>query len=259
MRGWSGIITHGPKIISTLGRFAGGFRNASVATSAFSGTAGTLGGRMRGIITWFGSMITGAGKWLAKLPALIAGNLALAGTYTAIALAAAASAYAVYEAVKAAQAMWQAENDLLALKDQNAAAEQDLERKMAEKYGRGSQKYQQGMENAGMGQGVGTFDSGYSHPWYWGPAWKAYDEVRGFANEGIVKASPGGSVVRVAEGGEDEAIIKTSRLGGTTVKVALNFHGPVVGGRAGLRELSSMIQRDVMSGVQRGLGGVASV
>ena len=43
--------------------------------------------------------------------------------------------------------------------------------------------------------------------------------------------------------------------GGGGASIHLHFHGPVVGGRQGLRELSDVVSREVMSGVRRGLVG----
>src|SRR5665811_2415904 len=113
LSGYMGIVRNAPKLIGALGRFAGGFRNAGTATSAFSGAAGTLGGKLRGVVTAVSNALVASGKWIAKIPQLIAQNAALALSYTGIAVAIAATSYAVYEAVKAFQSMWQAENDLL--------------------------------------------------------------------------------------------------------------------------------------------------
>jgi hypothetical protein len=74
----------------------------------------------------------------------------------------------------------------------------------------------------------------YNTPWYMN---SPVTTLRGYANEGTVRARPGGVIVRVAEGGEDESIVKTKRLGG----LHLHFHGPVVGGAAGLRELVGIV------------------
>lgn len=79
--------------------------------------------------------------------------------------------------------------------------------------------------------------------------------ITGMAAGGYVPARPGGTQVTLGEGGEGEHVIPDSRMGGRAIVVHVNFHGAVVGGKAGLRELSGMVQRDVMSGVRRGLVG----
>ena len=232
---------------SALPDFVAGWRGFSTRSGALTSIMGRLGGGVRKIATGLMDGVRAAGKWIAKLPGLIAGNLALAGTYTAIAVAAAAAAVAVYLAVDAAKQMWQAENDLLAQKDANAAAMQAFEQKVAAKYGRGSAKYQQYMQGATtMNGGTEQFDNGYSHPWWWGPGWKLYDKVRGFANEGIVKATPGGSIVRVAEGGKDEAIVHADRLGKGKGDVHVHI-GTVVGTDArAARLLARMVGDEIV-------------
>jgi hypothetical protein len=240
-----GLLRRGFLRIPPLARFIEGFRDARIATSAFSGAAGTLGGKLRNVVNGLGHAVVAGGKWLKALPAWIIGNTALAASYTAIGIAAAASAFAVYEAVKAAQQMWQAENDLLAQKDANKAAEQDLERKLAEKYGRGSAEYQKNMELAGMGGGVGSFDNGYSHPWYWGPAWQAYDKLRGFGPEGNASGDIASGKIMPKLGG------KAGRAPVVHVHI-----GSVVGtDEAAARKLSGMVGRQLSKGIMRQMVG----
>ncbi len=89
------------------------------------------------------------------------------------------------------------------------------------------------------------------------------------ASGGTVRARPGGTVVLAAEAGEDEDFVPKSKrqayargvLGGgsqgrgnVTIEQHLHF-GTVVGGRAGLRELSQIVQKDAMHGVRRAMVG----
>lgn len=71
-------------------------------------------------------------------------------------------------------------------------------------------------------------------------------KVPGFATGGVVKATPGGSLVRVAEGGLDEAIVPIMggrRRGGGVTYVENHFH----------IEGSVITERDLMAYVARGL------
>jgi hypothetical protein len=66
------------------------------------------------------------------------------------------------------------------------------------------------------------------------------------ASGGIVKARPGiGTLARIGEGRHDEAVIplRSGRLGGRAI--VINFHGPVYGGREGVRELTQEIVREI--------------
>lgn len=189
-----------PTVVSLtrmLGRLAGGFRDARVAESAFSGTAGTLGGKLRSVTNIVLGNLRAFGRYIARVPAMIAANVALAASYTAVAVAAAATGFAIYEAIKAYQswqdAIAQAKTDA----DNAAAANQKA-------YDAGKITREQYLSNA-----AGIDKAAYQTPWYMKSPLTA---LPGLANEGIVKARPGGTIVRVAEGREDEAVVKTSRL-----------------------------------------------
>lgn len=64
-----------------IGRFAGGFRDARVAESAFSGTAGTLGGQLRKVAVWIGATTAAAAAsswaWIKSTAAVVANRVAM--------------------------------------------------------------------------------------------------------------------------------------------------------------------------------------
>jgi len=234
MGAYTGIITHGPKLVSTLGRFAGGFRKAEVASSAFSGSAGTLGGKLRSVVTLIGRTTMAGGRWLLKVPGIIAANVALAASYTAVGVAAAGAGFAIYEAIKAYMS-WQD-----AVDQSNDAARNAMEANEAA-FKAGKLTAEQYQSNK-----AGITESAYSTPWYM-RSW--LELVPGLADEGLVKASPGGTIVRVAEGGEDEVVMKASRLkgksGGTTVNVNVRASFIDMPSRAQVSKLTDMISGDL--------------
>lgn len=79
---------------SVLGRLAGGFRSAQVAESAFSGTAGTIGGNLRKVISMIGttvaSLAASTAAWIRNTAVTVASRAAqLATAVAAKAMAAA--------------------------------------------------------------------------------------------------------------------------------------------------------------------------
>jgi phage-related protein len=88
--GWDMLnkgITGARDAYSVVGRFAGGFRDADVAASAFSGTAGTLGGRLRTVAGAVGSgtvnLTRSAAAWLVATARVIAHGVAVAAVAVA--------------------------------------------------------------------------------------------------------------------------------------------------------------------------------
>ena len=88
-----------------------------------------------------------------------------------------------------------------------------------------------------------------------------YNAIGGRAAGGFVPRTPGGTILRVGEGRYDEVIAQVlpkgrgqGSRGGVTIVQHLHF-GTVVGGKAGLRELSQIVQKDAMHGVRRAMVG----
>lgn len=84
--------------------------------------------------------------------------------------------------------------------------------------------------------------------------------IPGMAGGGYIPRSPGGTLLRVGEGRHDEIVAQVlpgrgRQTAPPAVHVNLHFHGPVVGGKAGMRELSDIVKRDIMAGVSRSLVG----
>ena len=88
-----------------------------------------------------------------------------------------------------------------------------------------------------------------------------YSQIGGRAAGGFVPKTPGGTILRVGEGRYDEVVAQVlprgrgqGTHGGVTIVQHLHF-GTVVGGKAGLRELSQLVQKDAMHGVRRAMVG----
>jgi hypothetical protein len=83
---FSKVYTGAQKAYGVVGRLAGGFRSATVAESAFSGTAGTLGGKLRAVWTAVasttGAVVRSTGAWIANAASLVAGKVAMAAVWT---------------------------------------------------------------------------------------------------------------------------------------------------------------------------------
>jgi hypothetical protein len=107
-------------------------------------------------------------------------------------------------------------------------------------------------------------DTGYKPPsGFWGWA-KEYEKSAmagaahwmGYAG-GTDHITNGPEAFVAGEAGRERVTVTPlgRRGGGMQVIVNQHFHGPVVGGRQGMRELSDIVKRDVMSGVQRAMVG----
>lgn len=231
--------------------FLSGWRDSRAAASAFSGSMGTVGGALRRLST--GGLaaarrgFSGLSQLVRNLPALLTST---GGMYGLIAAGIAVDTYLIYEAVKA----WQALSDAI---DQARQAEkeyadnstQQLDR-VREKYGENSAEYRKFYEEVKRINEQAQQDA-YKYPWWYGPgAWLANmglplpgwkntgDQIPGLANEGLVKASPGGTIVRLGEGGEDEVVLKASRFGkgGGAPSVSIDLRGARFG-RASASEI----------------------
>ena len=80
--------------------------------------------------------------------------------------------------------------------------------------------------------------------------WTQAAGLPAFADGGIVPATPGGRIVRVAEAGQAEAIIPLDRLGGsggTTVVVNVTVQGSV----ASERDLTEAVRQGIGTGMRR--------
>lgn len=88
---------------------------------------------------------------------------------------------------------------------------------------------------------------------------KNLSPVPGMAGGGYIPRTPGGTLLRVGEGRHDEIVAQVlpgrGARSSTVPVVNLHFHGPVVGGKAGMREFSDIVKRDVMAGAQRAMVG----
>ncbi len=97
---FTGITTAGSAAVGVIGRFAGGMRSATVAQSAFSGVAGTLGGRVAAVATAMWGAVTAGAKWAVQTTVLTAKLVAQKVAQLAIAAASRVAAVA--------QALWNA-------------------------------------------------------------------------------------------------------------------------------------------------------
>ena len=111
-----------------LGRLADGYRSTQAAQSAFSGVAGTLGGKLKDLTT----MIAG-------LPAKINLSIAAMGAWV---IAIAAVAAAVYLTINAYQEWQAAEKNLAQAKADGLANETSTLDRIKAKYGENSKQYQ---------------------------------------------------------------------------------------------------------------------
>lgn len=232
-------------LVGALGRLVGGFRDARVAGSAFSGMAGTLGGRLRMVVDAVGSSVASFARYIAKVPAVIAANVALAASYAAVAAAAAGAGVAIYEAIKAYRA-WQ---DAVGQANQ-AASNAASENERAFSQGKISQSQYESNKAA-------IQRDAYKTPWYMKPSQFIGNLIPGLADEGIVRARPGGTIVRIAEGGEDEAVVKASRLTRQSAPAGPSIHVTVTGntfvGTSGdaERQIAAMIDRHLKGDFMR--------
>jgi len=134
MKVYGGLITTAPKIVSTTGNLAKGFRDASAAQSAASGTAGTLGGKLRTVTDRIRTTNTGLGKQPNLFNTAAGSAAAYAGAIAGITVAL-VIAIDKFNEMRDAQA--QAEQ---ARKDAQANEEAALARIKA-KYGENSEQY----------------------------------------------------------------------------------------------------------------------
>jgi len=178
-------------------------------------------------------------KWVAKVPAIITANVGLAASYTAVGLAAAAAGFAIYEAIKAYQSWQTATNQAKATESAAATANE-----AAYKGGHITQAQYEANK-------AGIIKDAYQTPWYMkSPA----SLLPGFASGGdfiargaqqiVVGDNPAGERVTVTPLGRKGA-------GVTELHVHNHFHGPVVGGKAGLRELTDIMNRSLGPQVDR--------
>jgi len=221
-----GILKGLTGVPGVLGRVAGGFRDSRVAASAFSGAAGTLGGRLKNITTM-----------LAGLPGKITASIVSMGLWV---VAIAAVAAAVYLTVKAFNE-WQRAEDFL--NKQRAEAQSNEEAQLEgvrKKYGENSDQYRTMVQkikeaNADLTAsyeseltGLAGWLDGWAKSlegasWLSGPAKTILGIVAGgtaqiagwvgLASGGYVPATPGGLAAVLAEGGEGEYVVPESKVG----------------------------------------------
>lgn len=249
LRAYLGIVTQGPKLLVTLGRFAGGFQNANVAQSAFSGVAGTLGGKLR-------SVLAAVKNWIVKVPMLVAANTTAALSYSALGLAAVGAGVAIWQMMDAAMAY---EDQMRKVDDATKANLLALDALIAKRRALGKDT------SWAEGQRQSIIDAGkVSTPWYYylNPAYALGEGAaklasgRGLASGGYVPARPGGTAYILGEGGEGEHVIPDSKMGkrgGGDIHVHI---GTLVGtDERAARQLSDMVGRHLMRGVRRGMVG----
>ena len=221
-----GILKAFTGVPGMLGRVAGGFRDARVAQSAFSGAAGTLGGKM-------GTL----GTALAGLPAKLAAAAIAAGPWI---IAIAAITAAVWLTVKAYQGWRDAEADLIQRRADGLAYENKALAETARRYGKNSHQYRD-MQAAiaeadqlmvddkkaqltGFADWIDSWLAGFNLPsWIAKPldlflhgmsaTQAAVSGVLGMSSGGYVAARPGGLAAVLAEGGEGEYVVPESKVG----------------------------------------------
>jgi len=209
-----------------LGRVAGGFRDSRVAASAFSGAAGTLGGKLRSMTTM-----------LAGLPGKINASILAMGLWV---VAIAAVAAAVYLTVKAFNE-WQRAEDFLNKQRAEAQSNEEAQlERVRKKYGENSDQYRTMVQkikeaNADLTAsyeseltGLAGWLDGWAKSlegasWLSGPAKTILGIVAGgtaqiagwvgLASGGYVPATPGGLAAVLAEGGEGEYVVPESKVG----------------------------------------------
>jgi hypothetical protein len=94
----------------------------------------------------------------------------------------------------------------------------------------------------GTSDGTGYFPDGSIDPD--GPYGYQLDPTRNMATGGMVRATPGGTIVRLGEGGEDEWVIPASKIGGggdSGSSVYIDLRGALVPDRESMRELAFML------------------
>lgn len=239
--------------------FLSGWRSSRAAASAFSGSAGTVGGALRNLSTGGLAMarrgFSGLTQLVRNLPALLTST---GGVYGAIAAGVAVDSYLIYEAVKA----WGSLSDAIeqAKEAEEVYAENSAKAldRVRQKYGENSEEYRKFYEEVKKINEQAQADA-YKYPWWYGPgAWLANmgvplpgwqntgDRIPGMADEGIVRATPGGTIVRLAEAGEDEVVLKASRFkaGKAGTVVTFDFRGAQFSAQSP-RELLAMMKREL--------------
>jgi hypothetical protein len=227
-RGLLGMTKRLSGVSSAIPRFVQGFKDARVASSMFSGVAGTLGGKVRSIATAIGANVKAFVGYIAKVPGIIAANAALALSYTAVAAAAAAAGLAIYEAIKAYQS-WQSAIDQANAAQNGANANNEA----AYQSGRIT-KAQYEQNKAAIAQ-----DS-YKAPWYMKNPLDAL-QVPGFSSGGVAKAPASGGLAML-HGVEKITPVDKER---PPVVVNVNWSSIARPSRDEVRRLADMLNKEL--------------
>gem|GEM_PF-2020708 len=215
-----GILKGLTGVPGVLGRVSGGFRDSRAAASAFSGAAGTLGGKLKNLTTM-----------LAGLPGKINATIVSMGLWV---VAIAAVTAAVYLTVKAFNEWRSAE---AFLNKQRADAQSNQEKQLARikaKYGENSEEYRKfaafvkaadeqmladkkRQATGWLGWVDALLEGQRDYLGNWSPAGALggllHGLIPGLASGGWVAPRPGGLAVVLAEGGEGEYIVPESKVG----------------------------------------------
>ena len=245
-------------LTAALAVFVGVVKGAAAVQGAWNTTLGVLPARLTRakVAQQAMNVATRAGT------AVMKASIATLGLYAA---AIAAVGIAIYATVKAYQAWKSAANQAKKAAD-NAQATLD---KNAAKLGPAQTAALQAQINASKyqsPQGVlgwaGTIPQAQGNVLGWKSPAGALGKIisalfPGFAAGGDF-ITRGATPFVAGEAGAERVTITPltrGRGGGGATHVHLHFHGPVVGGRAGLRELSDIVSSQVMGGVSRHMVG----
>lgn len=165
-------------------------------------------------------------EWIAKVPALIAANVGLAASYTAVGIAAAAAGFAIYEAIDAYM-QWQ---DAVA---QAKGATDDAAAENQRAYDSGAITRAQYLSNA-----AAIDRDAYKKPWY------MTSPLPGFASGGDF-ITRGATPIMVGEDGAERVTITPLSKGGGRSALHVHFHGTVVGGKRAARELALLLGEEL--------------
>lgn len=158
------------------------------------------------------------------------------------------------QAGEAAQEMIAAMSQARQQGEAGKRTEAAFEEKLAQKYGRGSAKYNYYMKKAGIGK-AGTYAAQAKAPWYWGPGAPLYNRLAGFA-EGGVASGPRSGYLALLHGTE---LVTPLDKGKAVPTVVVNVTGNTFVGnsRDASRAITDMVSREMGRDVARLMKGAA--
>jgi hypothetical protein len=230
-------------IVSIFPRFVQGFKDSRVASSKFSGVAGTLGGKLRKLVDFMVGGIKKMALWVIAQAKVVISNIAtiisnnlVAASYVAIGVAAVAAGVAIYEAIKAYMS-WR---DAVAQANE-AQNNANAENERAFKAGKITQAQYESNKAA-------IARDAYKPDWWAAPS-NAVSNMLGLAQGGEFTAKRE-QVIRVAEGNKPERVSVTP-VGKGQPNVLVTGNTFVGSSRDAERAITRMVNRRLGPQVDR--------